>query len=176
MLSRRGLLFGLGATLFVAPAIVNASSLMKINSALVPRGRKYVMDYDEIKRVGFYKDRESGTLLGKWGQSDFYDPLQDGFPKSDYYEAVDSKCGADYARTFQPNWSIVKPDMTKDEFMEVEAFPNKYTQLRQAKFSKDYGDFGPIGTPVTYDDLQKKAWFPFWNKRMETWYKEQGLM
>lgn len=67
MLSRRGLLFGLGAVLVTAPAIVHASNLMPIKSFIeLPRTRKIVLDFDEATRTVFYKHRDTGSIVSSW--------------------------------------------------------------------------------------------------------------
>lgn len=90
MLNRRSLLFGLGASLFIAPAIVKASNLMPINSLLVPRQRRFMLDMDEINRTSFYQDTIYKDKKVSWIDDSLQEAYQKDGEKPNYYEMVNN--------------------------------------------------------------------------------------
>ena len=91
---RRSFLAGLGAALFVAPAIVKSTSLMPVKQVVwTPRKRMFTAELDQIKRTVSWKSPEG--LPVEWGKyKELIQPELEARPElyqtvsRDYHSAV----------------------------------------------------------------------------------------
>jgi len=122
-MNRRGFIFGLGAALVAAPAIVHATNLMQVkNFIIVPRKRKIVAELDQVTKTVKYRHTD-GHEIRSWHQYILED--QDGQLKLDYHDVV-----RDYDPEQHPNTSRISILSKRSDYVrEVYNFEEKRSEL-----------------------------------------------
>jgi hypothetical protein len=113
-MNRRGFLFGLGAALITAPAIVNASSIMPVKAFAMPRTRLYTQTLDSVTRTTMYWSPSKKMV--QWGRPEVFtnDGLKYNDPQEDYFKSVlkhEHEIAPDYPLV--EHWQYTEPTVVE---------------------------------------------------------------